>query len=202
MLHIFRSNDFLDLGLAVITVCKSTEKRFRATMLDFKDKYTHELHTLCCSRSQNSASGGSNTFALFQRSTWQSASCGAGCNLWSHIAMSRYQKLMLLRCRFIKPLCISGGYTSGTLGSRKQPRSNVDIRPAQIHPVWTPRQLWPHVIKVFTNWEEKKGNINNKDVTLCPPPEREHASGSPPTDETSVWRQSFGLWAPGRGTKK
>lgn len=57
MLHIFRSNDFLDLGLEVITVRKSTEKRFRATTLDFKDKYTHELHTLCCSRSYNSASG-------------------------------------------------------------------------------------------------------------------------------------------------
>lgn len=37
---------FLDPGLAVITttVCKSADKRFRASTLDFNKKHAHELH--------------------------------------------------------------------------------------------------------------------------------------------------------------
>lgn len=108
----------------VITVCKSREKRFQAPTLDFNDtSYTlrqnreRRFHQVARTRTmfivvvshftrtshrprplqQTSQTPhcGSDTFALLERPTWQTASCQRGHDLWSHIAMSHCQKLML-----------------------------------------------------------------------------------------------------------
>lgn len=136
----------------------------------------------------------------------------SGCDSRSHAAMSRWQKLMLdifrlpiyqsrAHQRRICIECVGGPEAAVT--RRRYPLSSGWERAAapQINPNEFPNNFRGMSLK-FRPTGEQKRNINNKDATVCPPPWRQGAAGSPPSEEMSARRQRFGLWAPGKGTKK
>lgn len=136
----------------------------------------------------------------------------SGCDSRSHAAMSRWQKLMLdifrlpiyqsrAHQRRIYIECVGGPEAAVT--KRRYPLSSGWEQAAapQINPDEFLNNFRGMSLK-FRPTGERKRNINNKEATVCPPPWRQGAAGSPPSEEMSARRESFGLWAPGKGTKK
>lgn len=209
---------FLVLELSLITVCRSRGKHFRAALLDFQVEQSSVKPPAVLVQGQLGA------LKSPVRSFWiphvnpplkahlANDLLSSGCDGRSLAAMSRCQKLMLdifrlpiyqsrVRQRRIYIECVGGTETTVTRRRYLLSSGWEWAAAPQINANEFLNNFRSMLLK-FRPTGKQKRNINNKEATLCPPPWRQRTVGSAPSEEMSARRESFGLWAPGRGTKK